>query len=247
MRLLIAALMISRAEALRGLWSRLRAKPAAITTVVLDADGTTLNPAHEMTAGVASAIDEARAAGLQVVIATGRARGGPWVEDVLEPMQLRTPGVFLQGLVAYDADDRLIYDDTLDPLAVEAVAAACAGDASVTVCAYCRERLISPRLDARTERYNAYDDAQCRPPSAWLSPGAPAAAPWAVEEAIVAAAAEEEAIAGVSKLLVLASSADAVPALRSRLEEALRFRPARVVRALDWTLLITLDCIVITP
>ena len=39
---------------------RLFRKPQPITTVVLDADGTTLNPDHEMTESVAAAINEAR-------------------------------------------------------------------------------------------------------------------------------------------------------------------------------------------
>ena len=64
---------IATATALNlGLPSFRRPTPP-ITPVVLDADGTTLNPAHELTPNVAAAIAEARDAGLTVMFATGRA------------------------------------------------------------------------------------------------------------------------------------------------------------------------------
>ena len=228
---------------------------APITTVVLDADGTTLNPQHEMTPTVAASIQEARDAGLKVLLATGRARAGPWVQDVLEPHNLVTPGVFLQGLVAYDIAGKKIVDEILAPSAIERIEAACEGDPSVTVCAYCRNddptttvshRLITPCLDGRSVKYSSYDDAQCETPWDRASLAAAAAtegdvqAPWRVSAAVRAAAVPRGADArtAVSKLLVLCSSPEAVAPLRVRLEEALRKtrEPARVVQALDWTL-----------
>ena len=254
---LVALLLVSAATPSNGAFIRsLLRRRAPITTVVLDADGTTLNPQHEMTPTVAASIQEARDAGLQVLLATGRARAGPWVQDVLEPHNLVTPGVFLQGLVAYDIAGKKIVDEILAPSAIERIEAACAGDPSVTVCAYCRNddptttvshRLITPCLDGRSVKYSTYDDAQCETPwdRASLAAAAAAAegdvqAPWRVSAAVRAAAMQRGADprTAVSKLLVLCSSPEAVAPLRVRLEEALRRtrEPARVVQALDWTL-----------
>jgi hypothetical protein len=42
------------------------------------------------------------------VVATGKARG-PWVRDVLPRIGSSMPGVFLQGLLIYDADGNKLY------------------------------------------------------------------------------------------------------------------------------------------
>lgn len=48
----------------------------------------------------------ARAAGLKVFLATGRARSGPWVKECLVPLSLEAPGVFTQGLTSFDEGNR---------------------------------------------------------------------------------------------------------------------------------------------
>ena len=213
---------------------RLFRKPQPITTVVLDADGTTLNPDHEMTESVAAAINEARDAGLRVIMATGRARGGPWVDRILTPMNLTSPGVFLQGLTAFDESDVRIHDQLLDPSAVAAVEAVCVGDDRITLCAYCQEQLITPTYNSRTEMYCGYDDAQCVLPDNWEECNVEAD-PWCVGDAV--SAARETGAPGVSKLLLLGSGdTEMIDELQAKLKRKLRFQPARVVRALDWTL-----------
>ena len=54
----------------------------------------------------AEAILAARAAGLKVFLATGRARSGPWVKECLVPLSLEAPGVFTQGLTSFDEGNR---------------------------------------------------------------------------------------------------------------------------------------------
>ena len=253
MRLLVGTLLLLQPSD-AFIRAFLRPTPAPIKTIILDADGTTLNPAHEMTPAVAASISEARAAGLQVMIATGRARAGPWVEDILEPNTLVTPGVFLQGLVAYDKTGVKVVDEVLAPSAIAIVESVCSDDASVTVCAYTRDddptttashRLITPCLDDRCARYNTYDDAQCEVPwdeedeaSSSVTADEDRQQPWKVRAAVRAAVEPRggDVSTAVSKLLVLCSSREAVPAMREKLEKALRRRPARVVQALDWTL-----------
>lgn len=48
----------------------------------------------------------------QLVIATGKARG-PWTADVLLGLQLDTPGVFMQGLIVYDDQGRVLHERRL--------------------------------------------------------------------------------------------------------------------------------------
>ena len=44
----------------------------AIELIAIDMDGTLLNPQHEVTPAVKKALSEARAKGVQIVLATGR-------------------------------------------------------------------------------------------------------------------------------------------------------------------------------
>lgn len=184
--------------------------------ILLDADGTLLNQAHVLTPGVRRAVQTAQAAGILVMPATGRARAGPWVSEVLDPLFDRSPrGVFLQGLVVSDGRS-CILDRKIAPQIGGRVRGVCA-ELSTILCAYCTDRLYYPagyENDERIRRYASLGEAQPEP---------------------LPAVAMEEACARANKLLVLASEAE-VPLLRVKLEEALRFRRARVVKALDWTL-----------
>ena len=231
---LLALLALPQSHAFFSALLGRRPPAAPITTVILDADGTSLDPDHQMTPEVAKAICEAREAGLRVMLATGRARAGPWVERVLEPMDLEQPGVFLQGLTAFDASGKRIHDEFLEPSVVAAVEAVCEGDETITVCAYCREKLITPYENQRTQRYCDYDDAQCELPEEWEGCDVDAD-PWCIGQALAETLASGE-YPGVSKLLVLGSATENIPALKTKMERALRGEPARVVRALDWTL-----------
>ncbi|KAL1529640.1 hypothetical protein AB1Y20_000582 [Prymnesium parvum] len=194
-----------------------------LDAIVLDADGTLLDPEHRLSPNAFEAIREAREAGIKVICATGRARAGPWVEDILKPLGLMAPGVFIQGLTAFSDSGERILNQDLDPSVTQRVQQICEGDSSVTVCAFCQETLAAPRLDARTEHYARYGEAQPE-----ISEGRAAGQPWEVVDAVGGRV--------VNKLLILTDSADSVPALRERLEKALGGLPCRVVRALDWTL-----------
>jgi Cof subfamily protein (haloacid dehalogenase superfamily) len=185
--------------------------------IVLDADGTLLNRAHCLSPKVERAIRSAQDAGVLVMPATGRARSGPWVDEVLNPLFDNSPrGVFLQGLIVCDGQ-RCVLDSRLEPQIGQRVVKVCDEPTKALVAAYCNERLYFPagfEDDDRVKRYASYGEAQPEP----------------LEEAEM-----RDALETANKLLVLASEAE-LPRLRSRLESALRFRPARIVKALDWTL-----------
>lgn len=84
-------------------------------------DGTLLNSKSEVTARNAEALREARSRGVNIVIATGKAR--PAVIDALSMVDLSgrtgivsesSPGIFLQGLLVYGLEGREIYKRNLD-------------------------------------------------------------------------------------------------------------------------------------
>ncbi len=71
---------------------------------------------------------------MQLVVATGKARG-PWAFEVLPRLQLDTPGVFMQGLLVYDADGVRLYEQTL-PYDVALDCIALAGELGALACRY---------------------------------------------------------------------------------------------------------------
>ena len=200
----------------------------------LDADGTHvrsfLDPEHRVSEANAAAVEAARSAGLRVFLATGRACSGPWVGECLTPLQLEAPGVFIQGLTAFDADGARIHDAKLAPSVVEAVQEACsaqveAGSAGIILSAYVQERLVVACDDGTNpwvERYASYGDGDIE-----IWDDECSLDPFDLKGALRGDA--------PNKLLVL-SDESSVPALRVALEEALADEPARVVKALDWTL-----------
>lgn len=200
---------------------------------MLDADGTFLDPDHRVSEANAAAVEAARSAGLRVFLATGRACSGPWVDECLTPLQLEKPGVFIQGLTAFDADGARIHDAKLAPSVVTAVQDACraqveSGAAGITLSAYVQERLVVACDDGTNPwlaRYATYGDGdiEIAGEECALDPFDP----FDLKGALRGDA--------PNKLLVLSDEAS-VPALREVLEEALAGEPARVVKALDWTL-----------
>ncbi|KAG2497861.1 hypothetical protein HYH03_004127 [Edaphochlamys debaryana] len=127
-----------------------------IKLIATDVDGTLLNHRQELTAGVEEAVKAARELGVPLVVATGKARG-PWVADVLPRLGLDTPGVFLQGLLVYDAEGRRLYDQRLpDDVARDCIELA--EREGVTLTAYCGERILCAATDAHTDRLNFYKE-----------------------------------------------------------------------------------------
>lgn len=154
-----------------------RLLPRCLDAVVLDADGSFLDPAHKVSAANADAIKAARSAGLKVFLATGRARSGPWVEECLSPLSLDAPGVFTQGLTSFDASNRRVHEDKLAVSAVAAVQRACEAEAEkgegITLAAYVQERLVvacGDACDPWLVRYAMYGDGEIE-----LADGTPAA------------------------------------------------------------------------
>lgn len=95
--------------------------PHPISLVALDLDGTLLNSEGRLTARTREAIGRAMAAGVRVVLATGKSRAS--AEHLLEALDLQTPGVFTQGLVLYDAQGEVLHETILPQSILDKVVA----------------------------------------------------------------------------------------------------------------------------
>ena len=73
-----------------------------IKLVALDLDGTLLNSKHQMSKRNHCAIRRTIELGIEVVIATGKTRHA--AEQLIEELGIVSPGVFMQGLITYNAD-----------------------------------------------------------------------------------------------------------------------------------------------
>nr|ADF43173.1 HDH1m [Chlamydomonas reinhardtii] len=132
-----------------------------IRLIVTDVDGTLLDSSQQLSPRVEAAVKEARALGVPLVIATGKARG-PWTADVLLGLQLDTPGVFMQGLIVYDDQGRVLHERRL----CEDVARDCitlAADVGVTLTAYCGDRILCAATDVHTDRLLFYKEPPPEP------------------------------------------------------------------------------------
>ena len=73
-----------------------------IKLVAIDLDGTLLNSRHELSGRNRSAIESALKLGVEVVIATGKTRHA--AEDLIDSLGINSPGIYMQGLITYNAD-----------------------------------------------------------------------------------------------------------------------------------------------
>jgi Cof subfamily protein (haloacid dehalogenase superfamily) len=89
------------------------ANPQPIKLIAVDLDGTLLNSHHEMTARTEKALKAAVAQGVHVVIATGKTFLA--AQHLIERLGLKTPGIFVQGTVSFNADGSVHSQQTIDP------------------------------------------------------------------------------------------------------------------------------------
>lgn len=84
-----------------------------IKLIVVDLDYTLLNNQYQMSERNETALKAAIEQGVHIVIATGKTRHA--ARDVLQRLNLTTPGIFLQGLAIYDGAGEIRQQQTLDP------------------------------------------------------------------------------------------------------------------------------------
>ena len=127
-----------------------------VRCIVTDVDGTLLDSRHRLPATARAALLAAEAAGVPLVLATGKARG-PWTRDIFPQLGTPMPGCYLQGLITYDAAGAVLDEVEMDhDLARRAIAFAV--DKGVTLIAYCGERILCAQTDRHTDRLIEYNE-----------------------------------------------------------------------------------------
>eukprot|EP00850_Spirogloea_muscicola_P022013 SM000272S10280 [mRNA] locus=s272:52448:54711:- [translate_table: standard] len=127
-----------------------------IRLIATDVDGTLLDSKQELSERTVRALRLAMDQGVQVVIATGKTRG-PWVTSVLPRLRISTPGVYLQGLLIYNADGSVAYERTMDEALAKAVIKL-AQQENLTLIACCGERILCEATNFHTDRLIGYGE-----------------------------------------------------------------------------------------
>jgi Cof subfamily protein (haloacid dehalogenase superfamily) len=113
-----------------------------IKAVVVDLDGTLLNDDHKMGERSRKALQQTTEKGVQVILATGKTRES--AEDLMAELGLNTPGVFVQGLLIYDAEGNIKQEQHMDAKTLRR-AIQYAESAGFEIIAYSRNRLLVKR------------------------------------------------------------------------------------------------------
>lgn len=90
-----------------------------IKLLFVDLDGTLLNDQHSLSDRNREAIQAAMQAGVQVVLATGKTRIS--ANSVIAALDLKTPGVFVQGVLIYTPEGNVRHQQTLDVAVVRRI------------------------------------------------------------------------------------------------------------------------------
>jgi hypothetical protein len=83
-----------------------------IKLVAIDLDGTLLNSQHELSARNEQALYQAMKEGVQIVLATGKTRYSAL--DLIRHLDLKSAGIYSQGLILYDGDGTVRFQHTMD-------------------------------------------------------------------------------------------------------------------------------------
>ncbi len=113
-----------------------------IKWIVVDLDGTLLNSKGELTERTEKTLRTAMEKGVQVILSTGKTRVS--ANQVIEHLNLTTPGIFLQGLALYDGAGSLLHQQTLD-ISIARQIITFAEDRGFTIAAYSGNRIMMRR------------------------------------------------------------------------------------------------------
>lgn len=88
-----------------------QAEKKDIKLIVIDIDGTLLNSKMELSERNEKAIKAAAAKGVQIAFATGKSYNA--AKHLFEKLELKAPGIFVQGLITYDASGSITHQQVL--------------------------------------------------------------------------------------------------------------------------------------
>jgi Cof subfamily protein (haloacid dehalogenase superfamily) len=129
--------------------------PASIKLIAIDLDGTLLNSHHQLTDRTKHTLRKAIAAGIQVVIATGKTRYS--AREAISELALQTPGVYLQGLMICNSDGSIRHQQPISPDVVRDVAAF-ARSRGLSMAAYSGGDILTEQRNTHTDRLIAYHE-----------------------------------------------------------------------------------------
>jgi Cof subfamily protein (haloacid dehalogenase superfamily) len=113
-----------------------------IKLIVVDLDGTLLDSKGELTERTEKTLKTAMEKGVQVILSTGKTRTS--ATQIIERLNLMTPGIFLQGLALYGGDGSLLHQQTLD-ISIARQIITFAEDRGFTVGAYSGNSILMRR------------------------------------------------------------------------------------------------------
>jgi Cof subfamily protein (haloacid dehalogenase superfamily) len=110
-----------------------------IKLIAVDVDGTLLNSQAELSGRAEAALRKAIAQGVLIVLATGKTRNSTL--RFIEKLALNAPGIYLQGLMIYDGDGTIKWQQTLNAALARQIITF-AEDRGFTVVAYNGTRIM---------------------------------------------------------------------------------------------------------
>ena len=90
-----------------------------IQLAAVDLDGTLLNDDHGISQRNSAALRSAIELGIDIIIATGKSRSSAL--DLIETLGIKSPGIYMQGLVTYNADGSVRRQQAMDKSVAQAV------------------------------------------------------------------------------------------------------------------------------
>lgn len=126
-----------------------------IKLIAVDLDGTLLNSQHEMSPRSEKALKAAIDKGVQVIIATGKTFKA--AAHIVKKLNLKTPGIYVQGTTIYNADGSLRSQQTLDPRIARQVITF-AEDRDHQLGLYSGNRILVRKLYKRMEELTTHFD-----------------------------------------------------------------------------------------
>jgi Cof subfamily protein (haloacid dehalogenase superfamily) len=126
-------------------------KPS-IELVAVDIDGTLLNNEYLMSERNEKVLKEAIDQGIKIILATGKTYAS--AKLIIERLELKTPGIYNQGLTVYKSDGTLDYQKILDPEIARQVITF-AEDRGFSMVAYSGNRLLARTINPDTEQFHS--------------------------------------------------------------------------------------------
>ncbi len=135
-----------------------------IELAAVDLDGTLLDDDHCVSQRNAQAIRSAIAQGVTIVIATGKSRSS--ATDLIASLGINSPGIYMQGLVTYNADGSARRRQLMDASVAQAVIAL--GEAqNFRAIVYSDTRSFALHPDAVTARLSEFGDPPAERVPSW--------------------------------------------------------------------------------